>query len=601
LILPVIYALYWALPGKKRSQFSFPIGEASAGEGVPRRNTLTKELVKQPAGCATLYESFARAAKEYNDRDCLGVRKTIREIKKEVTGPDGNKRTWVSYERGPFNFKTFTECFQASRTFASGLRSLGLNPKEKLAIYEETCYEWVTAEQACYTQSFIVLTVYANLGLEALAYALDSAKVEFIMANGKLLSQLVSIKDKIHLKYVISAVGGFGTCFGVQDGDSYLSYLPLAHVLAMVVSNAVIHYGGITGFGNTKTLTDDSMVDGCLGDIREFRPTAFAGVPLVYDRIKAGILKKVEAESKVKQAIFRFALVIKQYAWKNNKSTPLLDAIVFNQFKSRLGGRVRFMVSGGAPLSSSAHLFLASCFGVPLLQGYGLTETCGAGTVMQLDDHSQGTVGPPVPCVEIKLVDVEDMGYTTKNNPPQGEIWMRGPSITKGYYNAPEKTEEVYTPDGWFKTGDIGMWNKNGTLSIVDRVKNLVKGPYGEYIALEKLESVYKNSSYVLNACIYASKETPHIIAIVEPQPPVLEARGITNVSTNKEFAAEVKKDLNTTGTQNGLKKFELVTHVILVGEEWNPNNNMLTAAMKLNRRSIYQTYQKRIDEALKQ
>jgi len=203
-------------------------------------------------------------------------------------------------------------------------------------------------------------------------------------------------------------------------------------------------------------------------------------------------------------------------------------------------------------------------------------------------------------CTEVKLVDVEDMGYTNKNNPPQGEIWMRGPCITKGYYNAPEKTEEVYTPDGWFKTGDIGMWNKNGTLSIVDRVKNLVKGPYGEYIALEKLESVYKNSTFVLNACIYASKETPHIIAIVEPQPPVLESRGITNVSTNKEFAAELKKDLNATGLKNGLKKFELVTDVIVVGEEWNPNNNMLTAAMKLNRRTIYKTYEERINAALK-
>ena len=128
LVLPIVYAMYWLVPGKQRSQFSFPIGNADAGEGVPRRNTLTKELVTHPAGCSTLYESFARAAKEFKDRDCLGVRKTIREIKKEVDGPDGNKRTWITYERGPFAFKSFTECFEASRTFASGLRSLGLNP-----------------------------------------------------------------------------------------------------------------------------------------------------------------------------------------------------------------------------------------------------------------------------------------------------------------------------------------------------------------------------------------------------------------------------------------------------------------------------------------
>jgi long-chain acyl-CoA synthetase len=125
------------------------------------------------------------------------------------------------------------------------------------------------------------------------------------------------------------------------------------------------------------------MVRGCKGDLREFRPTAFAGVPLVYDKIKAGIMKKVDAESPLKKLIFKYAL----------------NAIVFNQFKDRLGGRVRLMVCGGAPLSPSAHLFLAACFGTPVLQGYGLTETCGAGSVMMLDDNTQGTVGPPVPCV----------------------------------------------------------------------------------------------------------------------------------------------------------------------------------------------------------
>lgn len=141
------------------------------------------------------------------------------------------------------------------------------------------------------------------------------------------------------------------------------------------------------------------MVEGCLGDLRELGPTAFAGVPLVYDRIKAGIMKKVNNESFLKQLIFKIAIKIKIYARKHGKPTPILQKVVFDQFKTALGGNMRFMVSGGAPLSSSAHSFLASCFNIPLLQGYGLTETCGAGTVMLLDDLSEGTVGPPVPSV----------------------------------------------------------------------------------------------------------------------------------------------------------------------------------------------------------
>ena len=134
---------------------------------------------------------------------------------------------------------------------------------------------------------------------------------------------------------------------------------------------------------------------------------------------------------------------------------------------------------------------------------------------------------------------------------------------------------------------------------IVDRIKNLVKNPYGEYIALEKLESIYKNSSFVLNACVYASSETPHVIAIVQPQPPLLESRGISSPSTNKQFAEEVKKDLIATGLKNGLARFELPTDVFLVDEDWNPSNNMLTAAMKLNRQTIYSTYQPQIRSIL--
>eukprot|EP00339_Tiarina_fusa_P021669 CAMPEP_0117046374 /NCGR_PEP_ID=MMETSP0472-20121206/32067_1 /TAXON_ID=693140 ORGANISM="Tiarina fusus, Strain LIS" /NCGR_SAMPLE_ID=MMETSP0472 /ASSEMBLY_ACC=CAM_ASM_000603 /LENGTH=650 /DNA_ID=CAMNT_0004758705 /DNA_START=75 /DNA_END=2027 /DNA_ORIENTATION=+ len=648
--------------------YSIAYGEAEAGESVPRRNVIKKELVTNPAGCNTLYESFKRVSESCADKPCLGDRETLEVVKKDRI-INGEAKPWTYYKRGPYTWNTFQEVYDMVSQFASGLRAIGINPKEKLAIYEETCFQWTIAEQACYSQSIIVLTVYANLGMEALSYALSSAKVEYVFASATLLSQLVKIKDKCHLTHVIyngpladeesanslkqhgitlisykevfelgakesyeatpptpddlacimytsgstglpkgvmmthanmiAAVGGFGACFGVVDGDCYLNYLPLAHVLAMVVENAVLHYGAKMGFGNPKTLTEENMVDGCLGDLRELAPTAFAGVPLVYDRIKAGILKKVGKESFLKRTIFHIAIKIKMAAWKRGKSTPLLNKVVFDQFKTALGGNMRWMVSGGAPISATAHSFLTACFGVPLLQGYGLTESCGAGTVMQMDDHAQGTVGPPVPCVEIKLVDVEAMGYLTSNNPPQGEVWLRGPCITKGYYLNDEKTAEVYTSDGWFKTGDVGTWNPDGTLSIVDRVKNLVKNPYGEYIALEKLEAIYKNSNYVLNACVYASSDVPRIIAIVQPQPTALEGRE-ADITKDKAFAEEIKKDLIAVGLKNGLKKFELVTDVLVVAEDWSPLNSMLTAAMKLNRRTIYTKYSARTESLLK-
>merc|ERR1711964_549984 len=145
----------------------------------------------------------------------------------------------------------------------------------------------------------------------------------------------------------------------------------------------------------------------------------------------------------------------------------------------------------------------------------------------------------------------------------------------------------------------MGTWNPDGTMGIVDRVKNLVKNPYGEYIALEKLEAIYKNSNYVLNACVYASAEVPRVIAIVQPQPNATEGRA-EDITKDKQFAADIKKDLVSVGQKNGLKRFGLVTDIIVVDEEWSPLNNMLTAAMKLNRRTIYKQYNSRIEGVLK-
>jgi len=667
LALPALYLMY----GKKtRSSYSFEIGEATPGETIPRRNCISRELIAKPAGCSTLYESFKQVSEDFPHRDCFGIRDIIgTQTKTTVVG--GVNRDWVYFEKSPYKWTNYKDSFDRCSQFASGLRAIGIQPGSRLCIYEETRLEWTIAEQACYMQSITVLTVYANLGLEALVYALSQAKVTYILTNGNLLSQLAQVvktcptikhviftdkanqqaatamqdlgitlysfaeieklgsqnpvphtppkpEDLACIMYtsgstgipkgvmithgnMISAVGGFGACFSVVDGDTYLNYLPLAHVLAMVVENAVIRYGARMGFGNTKTLTEENMVPGCLGDMRCLAPTAMAGVPLVFDRIKAGIIKKIQQESKLKQIIFQVALVIKKWAFVRGRPTPLLNKVVFDQFKTGLGGKMRFMVSGGAPLSQSCQLFLEACFSVPILQGYGLTETCGAGNVMMMEDRSQGTVGPPVPCVEIKLVDAPEMGYLSKNN--CGEVWIRGPAITQGYFLNDELTHQVFTADGWFKTGDIGRWNSNGTLSIVDRIKNLVKGPGGEYIALEKLESVFKNSKYVVNNCVYADKEYPIVISIVQPQPAViaeyLKANPNGKPGKDNNFLQAIIADLNAAGAKEGLKSFEKVTHVILALEEWTPDNNMLTAAMKLNRKQIYDGFQKQIKAIL--
>jgi len=279
-----------------------------------------------------------------------------------------------------------------------------------------------------------------------------------------------------------------------------------------------------------------------------------------------------------------------------NTSTPLWDLIVFNKMKEAMGGRLRFFVSGGAPMSMQAQEFLQTCFGVPFLEGYGLTETCGVLTGKELSQRSLGNTGGPFPVCEVKLVDVPEMRYFASDNPPRGEIWVRGANVSSGYYKNPAKTAEDFdAAEGWFKTGDVGQFNSDGTLSIIDRKKNLVKPPHGEYIAVEKLEAIYKNSLFVSNICVHADAHHNELVALIFPNKKhVEEFADKTHVTAdwislckNPQVKAAVIKDLQRVAQENQLRGIEMISAVVLYPEEWTPENDWLTSAMKLRRFDI--------------
>eukprot|EP01104_Vermistella_antarctica_P013391 TRINITY_DN4039_c0_g1_i1.p1 TRINITY_DN4039_c0_g1~~TRINITY_DN4039_c0_g1_i1.p1 ORF type:complete len:751 (-),score=233.67 TRINITY_DN4039_c0_g1_i1:84-2207(-) len=398
---------------------------------------------------------------------------------------------------------------------------------------------------------------------------------------------------------MVAAMGGAQSGLTIHKDDVYLNYLPLAHVLALVVENACLGIGVCLGYGNPRTLVDTS-VRKCLGDLRELSPTMMCGVPTVWNRVRQGALAKVGKSSPIVQFLFNTAYKAKAAALKSGGDTPFWNRLVFNKFKAQLGGRVRIVLSGGAPLSDEVSEFLSVCFSCPILQGYGLTETCGGGTVQELDDFDNGRVGPPITSTEIKLVDCPEMGYLSTNKPrPQGEVWLGGYNITKGYYKNPEKTAEEFHDEGdkknwWFSTGDIGEWDEQGVLRIIDRIKNLIKPPHGEYIALEKLEAVFKNSRFVENVLVYADSFHDHCVAIVQPNEVRLldwaKAEGHKNqndfglLCDDPAICKLVLEDLNQVGKACGLKSFELLRKCLLVSEEWCPENGYLTAAMKLAR-----------------
>ncbi|KAF9232892.1 hypothetical protein BU15DRAFT_90547 [Melanogaster broomeanus] len=412
---------------------------------------------------------------------------------------------------------------------------------------------------------------------------------------------------------VVASGGGVFHLIGhhLRSDDAFLAYLPLAHILEYVVELVLFAAGMKMGYGRVKTLTDAS-VRNCKGDLVAFRPTILVGVPQVWETIRKGIITKVNSSGTLKKSIFNGAVAVKK------ANVPVLsqiaDSAILSSVRAATGGRLRLALSGGAALSRETQEFLSTAL-VTLLQGYGMTESCAMCAILPPELMQYGVVGLPSPCIEIKLIDVLEAGYKATANPPQGEVCIRGPAVTKGYYKRPDLNEDetIFTKDGWLRTGDVGQWNPDGTLSLIDRIKNLVKLQGGEYIALERLEAIYKSCSLVANLCVHASAEAKQPIAIIFPHeqnlrlvigtkslPGVDATSQISELCHNKAVQELVLKECNVVGKKNGFKPMEILEAVILSAEEWTPENGLVTAAQKVQRTKVAKHFDKEIKEIYK-
>ncbi|KAL6874921.1 acetyl-CoA synthetase-like protein [Trichoderma novae-zelandiae] len=391
----------------------------------------------------------------------------------------------------------------------------------------------------------------------------------------------------------------------ISDKEVVLAYLPLAHIFEMALENLVLSIGGCLGYGNFRTLSDSSMKN-CAGDMRELRPTVMVGVPQVWETVKKGVMAKLDTSSPVVRSLFWGAFGYKSFMSRNKLPfAAVFDSIVFSKVRQLTGGRLRFTMNGASGISDSTKQFLSLVL-APMLTGYGLTETCANGALGNPLEYTANSIGPVSGAIDVKLVSIPDIGYSTDSKIPQGEIWMRGLPIMKGYYNNPEETAKALTPDGWFKTGDIGEFDADGHLRVIDRVKNLVKMQGGEYIALEKLEAVYRGSQVVANVMIHADPEHTRPIAIIMANEKVLadKARelGVDEHSMHHDpkVQAAVLKDLQTVARRSGLSGLETIGGVVITDEEWTPDSGLVTATQKLNRKIIKEKFNKQIDECLK-
>ncbi|KAL2939247.1 Long chain acyl-CoA synthetase 9 chloroplastic [Bienertia sinuspersici] len=400
---------------------------------------------------------------------------------------------------------------------------------------------------------------------------------------------------------------------GLGDKDVYLAYLPLAHILELAAENIAAAVGGKIGYGSPLTLTDTSnkIKKGTKGDASVLAPTLMAAVPAILDRVRDGVRKKVDAKGGLSKRLFELAynrrLSAMNGSWFGARGPEriLWDMLVFKKVRAVLGGRIRFILSGGAPLSGDTQRFTNICIGAPIGQGYGLTETCAGGTFTEYDDTSIGRVGPPVPCSIIKLIDWPEGGYLTTDKPmPRGEIIIGGPNVTPGYFNNEDKTNEVYKADEkgmrWFYTGDIGQFHGDGCLEIIDRKKDIVKLQHGEYVSLGKVEAALATSVYVDNIMVHCDPFHSYCVALVVASESAVQDWAVkqeisfndfTDLCQKDETVKEVLASLVKEAKKARLEKVEIPAKIKLLPEPWTPESGLVTAALKLKREVIKKTF----------
>ncbi|XP_075959208.1 long-chain-fatty-acid--CoA ligase 4 [Anarhichas minor] len=409
----------------------------------------------------------------------------------------------------------------------------------------------------------------------------------------------------VHSNLIAGMTGQCERILGLGPNDTYIAYLPLAHVLEMTAEISCITYGCRIGYSSPQTLSDQStkIKRGSKGDCSVLRPTVLAAVPEIMDRIYKNVMSKVQEMNLVQRTLFTLGYKYKLEQIERGYDAPLCNALLFRKVKELLGGRVRMILSGGAPLSSATQRFINVCFCCPVGQGYGLTETCGAGTITEFADISTGRVGAPVICSEIRLRDWAEGGYTSRDEPnPRGEILIGGPNVTMGYYKQEGHDQDFFVDDKgqrWFCTGDVGEMYADGCLQIVDRKKDLVKLQAGEYVSLGKVECALKNCSIIDNICAYANSEQNYVISFVVPNQKrmtdLAKQRGIVGaweeICTHPDMEREVLKEIKEVAANIKLQRFEIPVKVHLIPEPWTPETGLVTDAFKLKRKELKNHY----------
>jgi long-chain acyl-CoA synthetase len=378
----------------------------------------------------------------------------------------------------------------------------------------------------------------------------------------------------------------------IGAGDTALSILPLSHILERMVDFLYLFKGATVAYAENVNKVGDNL--------QEIQPTYFAAVPRLFEKMRARVLDKVAGDPPVKQKIFRWALKVaeerlpyrvdrKPMPFGLKMKSAVADKLVFSKILARLGGNVKYVVSGGAPLSAELAAFFIGA-GVEILEGYGLTETSPVIAVNRPDKRRIGTVGPIIPGVEVKIA-------------PDGEILSRGPHIMKGYWNNPEATAQAIDSEGWFHTGDIGEIDKDGFLKITDRKKDILINAYGKNIAPQPLEALLKSSPYVGTPVLIGDRRK-FLIALIVPNFEKLERDAASmgvQYNTREELVGHdrvkslIQSELDR--FNQNLDRQEKIRRFALLPRDFTIEEDEITPSLKVKRKVIDKKYKHVIDK----
>jgi len=543
------------------------------------------------------------------------------------------------------------ELYRSVVGMARALKKWGLSKGDRVAILSENRPEWAVTDFASLLLGAVVVPIYSTLTAQQTAYILcDSGARVVAVSTEKQLEKILSIKDQTTLEKVvvmdpietadaismhrlmhegsmdrdarleafahtisiddlasvIYTSGTTGTSKGVKlshgnltsnilhsldgfeigAGHVSVSFLPLSHVTARHADLALLHRG--------VTLAYCPFIEDLPQTLLEVSPTIFVAVPRVYEKIYGQVVQKVKRFPK--SAVYRWAVSVgRAHSPKilggktpTAPSWKLANKLVYSQVRARMGGSVEIFVSGGAPLGKELAAWYAS-IGIRIHEGYGLTEASPVIAINTPRAHKAGTVGRPLPNVEVRIAD-------------DSEILVRGPSVFRGYWNRPEETSNAFA-EGWFKTGDIGNLDEEGFLSVTDRKKDLLKTSGGKFIAPQPIENSIKLNALIGTAVVLGDRRK-FAFVIISPHFPLLEEWARANLvsfSSRQELVASPKVKALYEGivaeVNRGLARYETLKRVLLVSEEFTASDGALTPTLKLRRKVIEERYRKQIDD----